>query len=151
MEEFPFTIEDWERLREPASSIIYASFALNDETLRASAFVELQEVLNELRAMYGEHPVLLETEADFARVPELSIPLYRVAIELAVQHNLRTLSIRLALARTLGIIDQYDAAMHELTRCQGELLDASDDERESWTDQIAELAEQQEFLDILES
>ena len=49
-----------------------------------------------LRARHGEHPVLLETRADFAEDDVERVALYRRAAGLAAVHGLATLNIRLS-------------------------------------------------------
>lgn len=53
-------------------AIVNATFA-DDRVLAASAFVELRAVLRDLRTRYGDHPVLAETEADFASAGEAMV------------------------------------------------------------------------------
>ena len=65
VDDFPFSDAEWEAVRLAALDVVNAAFA-EDRTLAAAAFVELQAVLADLRARYGDHPVLAETEADFA-------------------------------------------------------------------------------------
>lgn len=65
MDDFPFSDDEWEAVLVASRDIVNAVFA-GDRTLAASALVELQAVLADLRARYGDHPVLAETEADFA-------------------------------------------------------------------------------------
>ena len=49
-----------------------------------------------MRARHGEHPVLFETEADFEDDPLRQVDLYRAAVQVAEQHGLPTLSIRIS-------------------------------------------------------
>jgi len=139
MEEFPFTAAEWERVRAAAWPRVNATWA-GDEILSASAFVTLQEVLHDLRAKYGDHPILLETEADFADHDVESKKLYRAAIAIADTHGLPTLSIRLSLARLLLQTGETDGAITELSACARELPHADDWQREDWLDMIAEVS-----------
>jgi len=82
MKAFPFDPLEWQKVGDVAHSLVNASLA-DDSILHASLFAELLGVLEGLRQRYGEHPVLLETAADFCDdlVPQLD--LYRSAIRLA--------------------------------------------------------------------
>ncbi len=133
MEGFPFTGEEWERIKEGACAIVNASLA-DDDVLRASHFLELQFVLSELRAKYGPHPLLLETEADFTDEPPERVALYEQAIQVALREEIITFTIRLSLARVL--LDHFgDAkrALRELLACRDEITERADDsERREW-------------------
>jgi hypothetical protein len=75
MNPFPFSESEWSRVAAATLAATNATLA-DDEVLSASHFVELQSVLTELRRVYGDHPVLLETEADFAAEGAERIALY---------------------------------------------------------------------------
>jgi hypothetical protein len=127
MDEFPFAEDEWARVRESTLSLTNASLA-NDNVLAQSLFSELEHVLGELRARHGEHPVLIETAADFQDSPTRQVELYRCALELAERNRLPTLSIRLSLAWVL--LENFgDApqAEKELLACQEELSSNADD------------------------
>ena len=133
MQEFPFTAEEWDELKGPALAAVNARLA-EDDVLRASAFVDLQEALAALRARHGEHPALLETEADFTEEPGEQVELYRRARDLAVAHRLPSLSIRLALARVLlDDLGRPAEARAELLACEDEVRKHDDEsERQDW-------------------
>lgn len=135
MEPFPFSRHEWERVSEAARAITNATLA-DDDVLRASQFIELQTVLDDLRARHGEHPVLIETEADFEDDVVRQLSLYRAAVQLAEQHDLPTLSIRIFLARVLlEAFDDSKAAARELEACRGELATNGDDwDRKEWSE-----------------
>ena len=95
MDEFPFSEDEWAKVEEAAHGVTNATLA-NDDVLRASLLIELERVLEELRAGHGNHPVLVETEADFQDIPTKQLELYRSALQLAVQNRLSTISIRIA-------------------------------------------------------
>ncbi|MGL6072558.1 MAG: hypothetical protein ACRC8S_00220 [Fimbriiglobus sp.] len=133
MEAWPFRKEEWAKVSDAALLIVNASSA-EDDVLQASHFAGLQEVLADLQATHGEHPVLLETEADFTNDPDESIPLYRQAIRLAEAHSLQTLTIRLSLAQVFLDLGQKEAARLELLACQHELVDADTSDREAWVE-----------------
>jgi hypothetical protein len=97
---FPFTNAEWDVVQRAALPLVNATFA-EDDVLRASCFSELKEVLGELRSRHGNHPVLLETEADFTEDDAERAAIYRKAITIATEHELPTLTIRLSLAREL--------------------------------------------------
>ncbi len=96
MQPFPFCPDDWARVKDVTIELVNAS-ATDDPSLMASRFVELQAVLGELRAKYGEHPVLLETEADFCDGELESLELYNRALALAEAHQLPKDSIQSSL------------------------------------------------------
>lgn len=148
MEEFPFTPDDWQRVADAAWPKVSATWA-GDEALGASAFLTLQEVLHELRAKYGEHPILLETEADFTDDEQEQLRLYRAAIALANQHALQTLTIRLSLASLLLHTGPTEDAITELYSCEAELPDGDDHQRESWYDMVAEVTWHDELREAL--
>jgi hypothetical protein len=110
---FPFTQTEWSRVGDAAFPLVNASYA-GDDVLHALLFVELQHVLAELRDRYGDHPVLLETEADFTVENGERRSLYRRAIEIANRHGLPTLSMRLAVARMLIDDGEHQTALSEL-------------------------------------
>ena len=75
VEAFPFSEAEWAAVREAALPVVNAALA-DDAVLQASHLVGLMEVLAGLRARYGDHPVLLETEADFTEDDAESAALY---------------------------------------------------------------------------
>jgi len=136
MEEFPFTAEEWQLVADAAWPRVNATLA-GDQAVRESAFLTLQEVLQQLRAKYGDHPILLETEADFTDDDAEQQRLYHASIALANTHGLSTLSIRLSLASSLLHTGPTDDAIAELYACQAELSDGDDWQRESWYDMVS--------------
>ena len=140
MEEFPFTESEWATVSEATLSVVNAVLA-DDATLRASHYINLLDVLAGLRVRHGDHPVLLETEADFADDDGERLNLYRRAICLAATHELPTLSIRLSLARTLSALGRSTEAAAELSACADELPNGDDADRASWSELVAELSQ----------
>jgi hypothetical protein len=141
MEEFPFSEVEWQRVQEASHSVVNATLA-DDAVLRSALLVELLAILAELRAVHGDHPVLLETEADFLDDPSSRVAVYRDAIRLAQRHALPTISIRLSLARTL-LEDLRDPrnALAVLSACQGELHDGADEaDKADWNRLVTECA-----------
>jgi hypothetical protein len=100
MDAFPFTNSDWNRVQDAICPIVNATLA-NDDAVADSLFIGLQETLHELRCKYGDHPILLETEADFCRDPDESIRLYSNALNIAKAFSLPTDSICLSYASAL--------------------------------------------------
>jgi hypothetical protein len=100
MDTFPFTNDDWLRVKAATYAIVNATLA-DDEVVAESLFTVLQDVLRELRCKYGDHPILLETEADFSNEPTDSIRLYAAALNIAKDNNLPTDSICLSYASAL--------------------------------------------------
>ena len=92
----------------------------------------------ELERKYGEHPVILEHKADFADDVDEKARLYRRALELAVEHGLETLSIRLWYARLL-LEDFGEAALaaEVLQNGQHELFES--DQEEDWIREYGQL------------
>ena len=135
MELFPFSADEWLLVSEAARAVVNATLA-EDEVLRASLVEELYRVLADLRSKYGEHPVLLETEADFNQNVEMRIALYEKAKQAAGTNGLPTYSVRIALARVLlQELAQASRALSELRSCKNELSVWADDaERRDWSD-----------------
>ncbi len=131
MEAFPYTKAEWMPVRDTLLSLVNAGLA-DDDVLRASYLVEVIELLAALRERHGEHPVLLETEADFIDDEDERVELYRRAAGIATANGLATLSIRLSLAKVLLDLDRPAEAALELATCQHELPDGDDSDRESW-------------------
>jgi len=100
MDAFPFTNSDWNRVKDATYPIVNATLA-DDDTVADSLFIGLKETLHELRCSYGDHPILLETEADFCSDPDESIRIYSKALNIATKFNLPTDSICLSYTRAL--------------------------------------------------
>lgn len=133
-EVWPFTRGDWQKVSEAGRDICNACLA-DDEVLRASKFEDLRLLLADLREKYGEHPVLLETEADFTDEPCEQVPLYHEALRLALAAGWQTFSIRLSLAGVLFEMGQPEMALKELLACQHEMSEVADDrEKQDWQD-----------------
>jgi hypothetical protein len=139
VEAFPFTKSEWEAVGAAALPVVNAYY---DEILQASHFEVLRDVLAQLQSRHGEHPVLLETEADFTSDYEESIDLYRRAAFLAADHQLPTLSIRLSLAASLLEVNRPTEAMTELGACQAKFAAGDDFDRETWSALLAECQRQ---------
>ena len=132
---FPFSTDDWSRVQDAARAVLNATLA-GDAVLRASQFEELRLVVTELRGRYGDHPALLETEADFSDDPAERRRLYQAAIQQAQDAGLVTYSVRIALARLLlDDFDEPDRAYGELRACEPELAAHADEsERAEWAE-----------------
>lgn len=130
MDAFPFTNADWERVKDASHPVLEARLA-DDDAVADSMFLTLRETLHDLRCKYGDHPVLLETEADFCDDSGDSIRLYKVALNLARKNSLPTASICLSYARVL-IEDASNPgeARHVLESCREE-VNASEDESDT--------------------
>jgi hypothetical protein len=132
---FPFSTDDWSRVQDAARAVVNATLA-GDDVLRASRFEELRLVVAELRESCGDHPALLETEADFSGDPAERRRLYQAAIQQAQDAGLVTYSVRTALARLL--LDEFDEpapAYGELKACEPELATHADEsERAEWAE-----------------
>lgn len=130
MDEFPFSREDWDRVRDSSLGLVNATMPEREELHRVRLFA----VLDELEAVYGEHPVLTETRADFSDLDEESIRLYRRAIDLAEANDLPTCSIRLSLASALLDAGDAAAAVVQLEACEGE---GDHWDRDQWAEYMA--------------
>ncbi len=137
MEAFPFTKAEWDAVSHAALPVVNAGLA-DDDVLRASHLVGLLDVLAQLRARYGDHPVLLETEADFLEDHGQRLALYQQAVCNAVANGLPTLSIRLSLARLLLEMGRQSAARDELLACEGEVCEGDASERAEWAGLVAQ-------------
>ncbi|MDY3558535.1 hypothetical protein R5W23_005655 [Gemmata sp. JC673] len=131
MEAFPFTSAEWDPLEDLADSILNAS-SYKDDALAESLRLELLERLAALRARHGDHPVLLETAADYTEAAAERAVLYRRAVEIAEAHGLPTLSIRTSFAPVLVKLGEPAAALEELQACGREAVSGDADEREGW-------------------
>jgi hypothetical protein len=143
MEAFPFTAEEWSCVSEAARAVLNATFA-EDDVLHASRFEELRCVLSELRGKYGQHPALLETEADFTEDPSTRVELYEQAKQFALAGGWVTYSIRISLARVLlEELGNPGQALQELMTCRDEVAAcAAESEREEWHELQRECARQ---------
>ncbi len=137
MEQFPFSKTEWKAVENATLPVVNAGLA-DDPVLGASYLVDLLDVLDRLDSRYGEHPVLLETRADFIEDEEERIALYRRAVGLAKRHELQTLTTRIALARVL--LDRGSAAdaLVELRACEPELGSGDDTDRKRWDELVLE-------------
>jgi hypothetical protein len=136
VEAFPFSEAEWAAVSEAALPVVNAALA-GDAVLQVSHLAGLLEVLARLRARYGDHPVLLETEADFAEDDEERAALYRRAVCMAVAHELPTLSIRLSLARLLLETGLREAAGAEPLSCAGEARASDGSDQAAWAELVA--------------
>lgn len=136
--EFPFSEVEWGRVSAVTTDVVNATLA-DDHILRASYFVQLKEVLAALRMVHGEHPILLETEADFGDDRNEQRRLYEAAIELAVEKRLPTYTARISFAELL--LDQFstpDDARRRLLACSDEVAQRADKlERKQWSELLA--------------
>lgn len=130
---FPFSQSHWDEVNEASLALVNASLA-DDDALRQSLFIELTIVLHRLRTIYGDHPTLIETEADFSDDPAERRLLYEQAIAVAVEHSLPTYTIRISLAKLL--LDDFldpTTASAQLAACEHELSQFADEsERCEW-------------------
>ena len=135
MDRFPFTKREWKAVRAAASAVAEAS----GPSQRSVRFAELKAALEALKGTYGDHPVLLETEADFTPEPASAAKLYRAAELYAAANELPTLTIRLSLARVLvEELNQPREARAALLACRDELPDASVADCGAWTTLLSE-------------
>ncbi len=81
----------------------------------------MQRLLSRLRAKYGDHPILLETEADFWQDPGDRWRLYEAARDIATRESLPSYSICLELAELSLEFGDHANAKAQLHRCEAEL------------------------------
>ena len=142
MERFPFTKREWRVVRDAAREVADATTG-GLPSRRAARLADFKTALNALRDKHGEHPALLETEADFTTDPPTAVALYRRAEELAAANGLPTLSIRISLARLLvEDLGQPAAARVALVACEPELAAAGVIESECWKELMANCSQQ---------
>lgn len=139
MEQFPFTKLEWQHVSDVTSVLVNATLE-DDDVLSDSLFAELSAVLHELRERYGEHPILLETEADFCDDPAVQLDMYRQAIHLALSNALPTFTIRMSLAAVLLThFNDPAAAACELNACKPELAAQVDEwETREWSELMSQ-------------
>lgn len=123
---FPFSEAEWSEVWALSNRIGNATLA-DEDVVRASLMLDFQELLNNLRERYGNHPVLTETEADFTADANEQIELYQQAIREAEQLRLTTCSIRIYYARVLcEDLNQPEQALNLLAECELEAFDDSE-------------------------
>lgn len=135
LDPFPFSESEWGRVSKAAAEVTNATL-MDDGVLAASKLVDLQIVLTSLREIHGDHPVLLETEADFLRDPMQSYQLYLQAIDGAVRGSIPTYTVRISLAALL-LDDLSDrvAARTQLMACEVETTELGDSwEQAQWAE-----------------
>lgn len=133
MEAFPFTTDEWTPVRDTLLSLVNAGMA-EDTVLEESHFAELLGLLAALREQHGDHPALLETEADFTNDNGERIELYQRSATIAMGHGLPTLTIRLSLADALLELGRPIDAAGELSACEPELPGADESDRAWWSE-----------------
>jgi hypothetical protein len=127
------TTEELETVRAAAQAVSQVSGG-DTPKLRAARFAELQAVLAKLRRRHGEHPVLLETEADFTQPAIAAVAIYERAEQAAIKHRMPTLTIRLSLARLLlEELNSRSAARAVLLACAEELPYSTEKRCAAWT------------------
>ncbi len=120
MDAFPFSELEWERVSQATLAVLNATLA-DDHALRQSLVIELKFVLDQLRFQHGDHPILLETEADFANDDHHRLQLYERAIKLACANDLPTYTIRISHAELLHRLGHGGEAKRQLESCQAEV------------------------------
>jgi hypothetical protein len=133
----PFTAGEWDAVRWAAKAVMDAAQA-EDPARRAARFGDLRSILTELRGRHGNHPLLWETEADFAPDSEGAAELYRRAEAAALAAEMPTISIRVSLARVLiEELSQLGKARQILLSCRDELPDAREADCAAWSALLA--------------
>lgn len=133
MNEFPFSEDEWEAVNVASSAIVNATLA-EDAVLRDCQFTELQLILKALTEKHGDHPVLIETEADFTGDAVDRLRLYGLAVSLAETNCLPTYTIRISLAGLLlEEFGELESAREALLACEQEVTACADDyDKKTW-------------------
>ena len=136
--EHAFTHEDWMRVVNAGFAVVDAT-AEEDDPRYEPALKALREVLMQLRAVYGDHPVLIETLADFEDDLWAKVALYDHALDRASQLKLPSHRIRLSLARSLiEECGQPARAIKQLHACSADLERYGDaDERKEYAELLS--------------
>jgi hypothetical protein len=135
--QFPFSKREWQQLSKATSAVCNA-ILVDDEVLRKSCFVTLQSVLGELRQVHGEHPILLETEADFCDDFAIQRVLYQQAIDLAVARGWPTYTARISFAQSCLDHNERARANAQLLACKKEVATLGDAaEQAKWLELLA--------------
>ena len=111
MNAWPFEEKDWKNWEAITRRYIDAVFA-KDEIVCGSISREMYGMMIKWEKKYGEHPWILEHQADFAQNHRRKRELYERALDLAVKRCRATLTIRLSLAELL--LDEFDDAVSAL-------------------------------------
>ncbi|MBL8829542.1 MAG: hypothetical protein JNM18_21365 [Planctomycetaceae bacterium] len=143
-EEFPFLPEEWEMVRCAGSEIVNVT-AMEDDLLHTIKLDALLDILAMLREKYDDHPVLLETEADFTEEAQRRIELYMRALDDSIRRGFPTYAIRLSLVDCLleqaaesraGTAESRattELALEHLKLCEQEVLAHGDElDRANW-------------------
>lgn len=94
---------------------------------------KLQRVLAALYEKYGEHPVLIETEADWLfDSPFKKLSRFRRAEYVAQTNGLPTYSIRLSIAELYLTLDKASEAIEAIRDCESELPNIPTYEQDKW-------------------
>ena len=126
---FPFSRSEWQVVTNQLSEFLRVDAAqLLLENRR-----KLQRILSALDEQYGEHPVLLETEADWLfDSPYKRLSKYRRAEYVAQANGLPTYSIRLSIAEICLSLDKPNDAIDALRNCECELFNVPWYEQDKW-------------------
>jgi uncharacterized ferritin-like protein (DUF455 family) len=132
---FPFSQWEWNGVQRAARAVVNATLA-DDDVLRAVHFARLKRVLKRLRLKYGEHSILVETEADFSDDPAERHALYVHALELAQRDGLPSFTIRLSFASSLHNEDaNKKQVVEQLVACKDEIQKMGEDsDRKKWAE-----------------
>ena len=137
MDPWPFEDRDWRKVEKIIERYKKAATAADDVVCR-SLSREMHDLMVKLERKYGEHPVLLETRADFTKGRIKRLKLCRRALELSVEHGMPTLTIRIWLAELL--LEEFrdpKEARRVLKEGEDEFLEP--DQEPDWVSKFAEL------------
>ena len=123
----PWSGEEWEQVIEAGFALVNATAHEHDPRY-PEALEAMRSLIADLRARYGEHPILIETLADFEDGPDRRIELYGLAIERATALGRPTASIRMSLAKTLvEYCGKKEEALVQLRACADEVMRNGDE------------------------
>ncbi len=127
METFPFTAAEWKQVIDSTHPLMEARLA-EDNSLAEAKLKILRSRLLDLKNKYGEHPILLETEADFVEEASEAKSLYERALSLAKENSLPIASISISYAYLVfAYLEDPKSAQEILESCRDEVYDGGDE------------------------
>ena len=126
---FPFSPSEWQTVTNQ-----FYEFTRDDASQRLSENRRtLRKILAALYEKYGEHPLLIETEANWlVDSPHKKLSKFRHAEYLAQAHGLPTYSVRLSIAELLLTLDKPRDAVDAIRSCESELFSVPWYEQNDW-------------------
>ncbi|WP_232055896.1 hypothetical protein [Tuwongella immobilis] len=107
----PCTDDEWEKVCDFSGCYMRAMFVTPDSVIAEQSRHDCYHYINELIETYGNHPVLLETQARFCKTSEQAIQKLQEALFLAQSKTMPTFSIREALAGKYEVQGDHQKAL----------------------------------------